>query len=58
MIGALLAQRFDTVEATLAAVWLHGAAADCYGGDIGLTATEIAPLAVRRLVELRQAASA
>ncbi|HXF46141.1 MAG TPA: NAD(P)H-hydrate dehydratase, partial [Burkholderiaceae bacterium] len=58
MIGALLAQRFDPVEATLAAVWLHGAAADRYGGDVGLTAAEIAPLAVRRLVELRQAASA
>lgn len=57
MIGALLAQRFDAIEATLAAVWLHGAAADAYGGDIGLAAGEIAPLAVRRLIELRRAAS-
>jgi hydroxyethylthiazole kinase-like uncharacterized protein yjeF len=58
MIGALLAQRFDAVEATLAAVWLHGAAADAYDGDIGLAAGDIAPLAARRLVELRRAASA
>lgn len=57
MIGALLAQRFDAVEATLAAVWLHGAAADAHGGDVGLTAGDLPPLAARRLIELRRAGS-
>jgi hydroxyethylthiazole kinase-like uncharacterized protein yjeF len=53
MIGALLAQSFTTAQATLAAVWLHGAAADRYGGDVGLVAGEIAARAVQCLVELR-----
>jgi hydroxyethylthiazole kinase-like uncharacterized protein yjeF len=57
MIGALLAQRFDAVEATLAAVWLHGAAADAHGGDVGLTAGDLPPLAAQRLIELRRAGS-
>jgi hydroxyethylthiazole kinase-like uncharacterized protein yjeF len=53
MIGALVAQASDATEATLAAVWLHGAAADRYGADIGLVAGEIAGRAAQCLVELR-----
>lgn len=53
MIGALLAQAFDPAAATLAAVWLHGAAADRYGGDVGLVAGEIASRAAQCLVALR-----
>jgi len=45
MLGALLAQRLSPKEATLLAVYLHGAAADelvAQGiGPIGITATEI-----------------
>jgi hydroxyethylthiazole kinase-like uncharacterized protein yjeF len=53
MIGALLGQCDDARQAVHAAVWLHGAAADEFGADIGLVATDIAPLAARRLAELR-----
>ncbi|HEU0201171.1 MAG TPA: NAD(P)H-hydrate dehydratase [Burkholderiaceae bacterium] len=53
MLGALLAQRFDAIEAVLAGVWLHGAAADEYGGDVGLLAGEIGALAARCLMRLR-----
>jgi NAD(P)H-hydrate repair Nnr-like enzyme with NAD(P)H-hydrate dehydratase domain len=53
MIGALLAQGFAPSDATLAAVWLHGAAADRHRGDVGLVAGEIAARAVSRLIELR-----
>ena len=53
MIGALLAQGFSPTDATLAAVWLHGAAADRHRGDVGLVAGEIAGRAVLRLIELR-----
>ena len=53
MIGALLGQCGDPRPAVLAAVWLHGAAADEFGADIGLVATDLAPLAARRLAQLR-----
>ena len=53
MIGALLVQCEDARQAVQGAVWLHGAAADGFGADIGLVATDIAPLAARRLADLR-----
>ena len=56
--GALLAQAWPAWEAALAAVWLHGAAADKLVqqgiGPIGLTASELIPavrIALNRLVE-------
>jgi len=55
ILGALLAQGFGAAEAVLAAVWLHGRAADLHSADVGLVASEVAPLAVRALVELRAA---
>src|SRR5450830_662017 len=52
LCGALLAQGWPTVEAALAAVWLHGKSADLLVqqgiGPVGLTASEIIP-AVRSL---------
>lgn len=55
--GALLAQYAASVSdvygAVCAAVWLHGRAAQLYGGDVGLVASEVAPLAVRAWQELR-----
>lgn len=57
MIAALVAQSPSAREATLAAVWLHGAAADRHTGDIGLIAGEIAARSVAALVELRRPAS-
>lgn len=56
MIGALLAQGYDAVQAVLAAVWLHGRAADDFGADVGLVAGDVAPLAARALSRLRAAA--
>lgn len=53
MIGALIGQCDDARQAVYAAVWLHGAAAQEHGADIGLVATDIAPLAARRLGRLR-----
>lgn len=64
MIGALLAQAArgcetrpgaapGLVQATLAAVWLHGQAALDFGAQVGLTASAIAPLAARALARLR-----
>lgn len=53
MIGALLAQCSDVQQAVYAGVWLHGAAADDFGADVGLVATDIAPLAARRWAALR-----
>jgi len=53
MIGALLCQCTDPRQAVHAATWLHGTAADDFGADIGLVASEIAPLAARRLAGLR-----
>jgi hydroxyethylthiazole kinase-like uncharacterized protein yjeF len=58
MIGALLVQGFSPTDATLAAVWLHGAAADQAGGDVGLVAGEIAARAAACLVQLRGERSA
>jgi hydroxyethylthiazole kinase-like uncharacterized protein yjeF len=54
MLGALLAQRYDPLQAVLAAVWLHGAAADRYGADVGLTASEVPALAAAALADLRR----
>jgi hydroxyethylthiazole kinase-like uncharacterized protein yjeF len=58
MVGALLAQSFTPLDATLAAVWLHGAAADAFGGDVGLIAGDIAARAAACLAELRLEPSA
>jgi hydroxyethylthiazole kinase-like uncharacterized protein yjeF len=56
MIGAFVAQRIPAYEAALAAVYLHGAAAEslCADGDgpAGCTAGELAPR-VRRLLNTR-----
>jgi hydroxyethylthiazole kinase-like uncharacterized protein yjeF len=52
MLGALLAQDYDPWRATLAAVWLHGAAVAGLG-DIGVVAGEVAPRAVDALRALR-----
>lgn len=57
IIGALLAQGFAPTEATLAAVWLHGKAADEYGGDVGLVAGEIGARAAGYLARIRREAS-
>ncbi|RJF98461.1 NAD(P)H-hydrate dehydratase [Noviherbaspirillum saxi] len=56
--GALLAQTFPCWEAALAAVWVHGAAADALVrdgvGPIGLTASELIPAARRILNQLTE----
>jgi NAD(P)H-hydrate repair Nnr-like enzyme with NAD(P)H-hydrate dehydratase domain len=54
MLGALLGQCADARCAVAAGVWLHGAAADDFQADIGLVASDIAPLAARRLAALRK----
>jgi hydroxyethylthiazole kinase-like uncharacterized protein yjeF len=54
ILGALLAQGFDPIEAVLAGVYLHGAAAEDFVGDMGLVAGEVAELSVRRLQRLRR----
>lgn len=54
MIGAFLAQGFNTGCATLGAVWLHGRAAEDFGHDAGLVADEIAALAATALARLRR----
>ncbi len=56
MIGAMIAQGFGTLTATLAAVWLHGRAAELHGADVGLLASEVPALAVRELARLRSCA--
>ncbi len=53
MIGGLLAQGYPALDAVRGAVWLHGRAADVHGADRGLTASEIAPLALRAWDALR-----
>jgi len=53
MIGAFIAQRIEPVQAALAAVWLHGRAADDHGGDVGLVAGELAVRAADLLARLR-----
>jgi hydroxyethylthiazole kinase-like uncharacterized protein yjeF len=55
MIGALLAQHYDPLQAVLAAVWLHGAAADRFGADVGLVAGDLPALAATVLAEERGA---
>lgn len=57
MIGALFAQGFTPRASTLAAVWLHGRAAQAHGADVGLLASEVAQLAARELARLRNPAS-
>ena len=54
MIGALIAQGLAPEVAARAATWLHGAAADEFGDDMGLAASEIAPRAARILARLRR----
>jgi ADP-dependent NAD(P)H-hydrate dehydratase / NAD(P)H-hydrate epimerase len=58
LCGSLLAQGWPGWEAALAAVWLHGMAADVLvtegTGPIGLTASELVPairVALNRMVE-------
>jgi hydroxyethylthiazole kinase-like uncharacterized protein yjeF len=53
MIGALIAQGFGLLTGTLGAVWLHGRAAQAYGADAGLLASEVPQLAARELARLR-----
>ncbi len=53
MIGALIAQSVDPLSAVCGAVWLHGAAADDFGDDVGLVASDVAALAAHRLARLR-----
>jgi hydroxyethylthiazole kinase-like uncharacterized protein yjeF len=52
MIGAMFAQKFDMVEATLSAVWLHGRAVE--GLEAGVTASSVARRAADLLNKLRQ----
>ncbi|WP_025918255.1 NAD(P)H-hydrate dehydratase [Herminiimonas sp. CN] len=56
IIGALLSQGWPAWEAAIAAVWLHGNAADelvaAGQGPIGLTASELVPLVRRSLNRL------
>ncbi|MEO8598444.1 MAG: NAD(P)H-hydrate dehydratase [bacterium] len=53
IVGALLAQKWPDWEAAIAAVWLHGDAADelvaAGQGPIGLTASELIPVVRRSL---------
>jgi ADP-dependent NAD(P)H-hydrate dehydratase / NAD(P)H-hydrate epimerase len=62
MLGALLAQSPPTDggvrQAVLAAVWLHGRAAELHGADIGLVAGDVVPLAARALAQLRSSSEA
>jgi hydroxyethylthiazole kinase-like uncharacterized protein yjeF len=53
-VGALVAQGFPPIEAALAGTWLHGAAADTFGADIGLAAGDVAALAAGALARLRK----
>lgn len=53
MIGAFIAQGIEPIQAALAAVWLHGRAADDYGGDLGLVAGDLPARAARLLIALR-----
>jgi len=57
MIGALIAQGFTLRASTLAAVWLHGRAAQAHGADVGLIASEVPQLAARELARLRNPAT-
>ena len=57
MIGALIAQGFELRDAVLAAVWLHGCAAQIHHADAGLLASEVPQLAAQELARLRNAAA-
>jgi hydroxyethylthiazole kinase-like uncharacterized protein yjeF len=54
MIGSLIAQGIEPLQAALAGVWLHGAAADRHRGDVGLVAGDVANKAARVLNALRR----
>jgi hydroxyethylthiazole kinase-like uncharacterized protein yjeF len=54
MIGALIAQGIEPIQAALGAVWLHGKAADEHGGDVGLVASDLPLRAARLLSGLRR----
>lgn len=54
MIGALLAQGASAGEAARGAVWLHGAAADAVGVDVGLLASELPARAAALWARLRR----
>jgi NAD(P)H-hydrate repair Nnr-like enzyme with NAD(P)H-hydrate dehydratase domain len=54
MIGSFVAQGIEPIQATLGAVWLHGRAADEYGGDLGLVAGDVPARAARLLTALRR----
>lgn len=53
LLCGLLTQGFDPWQAALAGVWLHGRAADQAGTDVGLVASDIAPLAAHALGQVR-----
>ncbi len=53
MLGALLAQSFDAQVAACGGVWLHGAAADATGSDIGLVAGDLPARAAAAWAALR-----
>lgn len=55
MIGALLAQGYESQTAVLGAVWLHGRAGERHGGDVGLVAGDVPRLAADALNALRVA---
>ena len=57
MLGALLAQGVAAWDAAVAAVWLHGRAADGTG-DVGLVASDVAARAAEVLNRLRASTSA
>lgn len=52
MIGAMFAQKYDMVEATLSSVWLHGRSVE--GLEAGVTATSVAARAASLLNDLRR----
>lgn len=56
VVGALLAQGFAAETSVLGAVWLHGAASQAHGGDVGLVASDLPGLAALALADLRRRA--
>jgi hydroxyethylthiazole kinase-like uncharacterized protein yjeF len=57
MLGALLAQGVTAWDAAVAAVWLHGRAADD-AGDVGMVASDVAPRAAEILSRMRASPAA
>ena len=57
ILGALLAQSFNMQDTACGGVWLHGAAADSTGSDVGLVAGDLPALAARRWSDLRRASA-